>query len=92
MHTTALGFPLTPPPLHKPASFIRVLRRPRPERKRVPAPALIKPQSRWTVVAALVLAVILHVAPVVIAEMKLDTPRVETTQALSAGGIPTPVN
>jgi hypothetical protein len=83
MHTTALAKPQTVPPWQKPTSVIRVLPRARPESRRGPGAAVTNPQSRWTVIAAFVLAVILHVAPVAILEMKLDTPRVEITEALN---------
>ena len=89
MHTTALAFPLTVPPWHKPTSVIRVLPPSRPEPKRVPRPALNKPQSKWTVVAAFVLAVILHVAPVSIVQMNLAAPPIGTVEALDATTVPT---
>ena len=81
MQTTALNFPVTVPPWKKPMSVVRVLRR-RLARKRVPGPAMIKPQSKWTVLASVVLAVILHVTPVVILQMDLEAPPVEFAQAL----------
>jgi hypothetical protein len=81
MHTTALKFALTVPPGEKPTSVIRVLRRPRPEPRRVSRPAMNDPQSKWTVVVAFALAVILHVAPFAIVEMKHDPP-VEVTQGV----------
>jgi len=81
MHTTALKLPVTVPPWHKPTSVIRVLRRRRPEPRRVAGPAMNRPQSKWTVIAAVVLAVAFHIAPVAIVEMKLETPPVEITQA-----------
>ena len=89
MHTTALKFPVTVPPWQKPTSVIRVVRRPRPELGRVSGPALNRPQSKWTVLVAVVLAVILHLAPVAIVEMKLDRPPVEITQAVENNPIPT---
>ena len=89
MHTTALKFPVTVPPWQKPMSVIRVLRRPRPEPRRVSGPALNRPQSKWTVLLAVVLAVLLHIAPVAIVEMKLNTPPVEITQAVKNNPIPT---
>ena len=92
MQTTALEFPLAVPPWQKPTSVIRVLRRPRPEPKRVPGPVLNRPQSKWTVLVAFVLAAILHVAPIAIMEMKPDTPPVEITQALKNDPIPTTVD
>jgi hypothetical protein len=81
MHTTALHLPLTVPPWQKPTSVIRVLPKPQPESKRVPGPALIKPQSKWTVVVAFVLSMLLHVAAVAIVEIDLSRPPVEITQA-----------
>jgi hypothetical protein len=89
MHTTALKLPLTVPPWQKPASVIRVLRRPRPEAKRVPGPALNKPQSKWTVLVAFILSVLLHVAAVAIVQVDVDRPPVEMTQAVSNKPIPT---
>jgi hypothetical protein len=83
MHTTALAFPLTIPPWQKPTSVIRVLPRPRPKPRRVPGPAVNKPQSKWTVLVAFVLAVILHIAPVAFVEMNHDVPPVQTTHALN---------
>jgi hypothetical protein len=78
MQTTALELPLTAPPWQKPTSVIRVLRRPRPELKRAAGPAMNKPQSKWTVVVAFVLAVVLHVAPVAIVKMQREAPPVES--------------
>ena len=86
MHTTALDFPLTVPPWQKPTSVIRVL--PKPEGKRVPAPALNKPQSKWTVVTAFVLSILLHVGAVAVVEMDLDRPPAEVTQAVSNNPVP----
>lgn len=88
MHSTALKFPVAVPPRQTPTSVIRVLRRPRPEPRRMSGPALNRPQSRWTVVAAVVLAVALHIGPVAIVEMKLDPPPVEITQAVKSNPIP----
>ena len=88
MHTTALKLPVTVPALQKPPAVIRVVRWPRPEVRRVSGAALNRPQSKWTVVAAVVLAVILHIAPVAIVEMKLDRPSVEITQTLNNNPIP----
>ena len=89
MHTTALSFPLTVPPWQKPTSVIRVLRGSQRLRNRIPGPAVIKPQSKWTVLAAIVLAVSLHIAPVAIVEMKVNTLPVETTQALNRDTVST---
>jgi len=89
MHTTALHLPLTVPPWQKPTSVIRVLPKPRLVAKRVPGPALIKPQSKWTVIAAFVLSLLLHVAAVTIVQVDLDRPPVEMTQAVSNNPVPT---
>ncbi len=80
MHTTALDFPLTVPPRQKPTPVIGVL--PKSEVRRVAGAALNRPQSRWTVVAASVLSILLHVAAVAIVEMDLDRPPAEVTQAV----------
>ena len=82
MRTSALEFPATRPPWQKPTSVIRVLRRPRPEPKRVPAAAVNRPQSKWTVVIAIVLSVALHIAPVAIIQMSLEERPVEFAQSL----------
>ena len=92
MQTTALEFPVTVPPWQKPTSVIRVLRRPRLKPKRVPSAAVNKPHSKWTVLAALILAVLLHVAPVAIVEMKLEGPPLETAQAIDHNTAPTAVD
>jgi hypothetical protein len=82
MQTTALEFPVTAP-WQKPTSVIRVVRRPRSEPKRTPGPAINKPQSKWTVLVAFVLAVVFHIAPVVIEQMSLDAQPVEFAKALT---------
>jgi len=89
MHTTALKSPLAVPPWQKPTSVIRVLRRPRPEARRMLGPALNKPQSKWTVLAAFILSLLLHVAAVAIVQVDLDRPPVEMTQAVSNKSVPT---
>jgi hypothetical protein len=81
MHTTTLAFPLTVLPRQKPASAIRVL--PEPQGKRIPGPALNRPQSRWTVVAAFALSVLLHVAAIAIVEMDLDRPPADITRTVN---------
>jgi hypothetical protein len=83
MHTTALHSPVTVPPWQKPTSVIRVLRRPRPGARRVPGPALNKPQPKWTVVAAFILSLLLHVAAVAVVQVDLDKPPVEIAQSVS---------
>ena len=88
MHTTTLDFPLTIPPWQKPTSVIRVLRR-RPVPTRVSAPVMNRPESKWTVIAAIVLAVICHIVPVAIVEMKADRTPAEITQAVKSNSIPT---
>jgi hypothetical protein len=91
MHTTALPLRLTIPPWQKATSVIRVLRRPRVQPRRVSGPAVNTPQSKLTVLVAFVLAVILHVAPVVV-ELKLDAPPVEITQSLNHDILPSTAN
>jgi hypothetical protein len=44
------------------------------------------------VLAAVVLSVALHIAPVAIVQMKMDTPPVEITQALNRDSIATTVD
>jgi len=90
MHTTALDFPLTVPPWQKPASAIRVL--PKPEVKRVAGAALARPQSKWTVIAAFVLSILLHVGAVAIVQVDLDRSPAPTTQAVSGNSISIPVD
>jgi hypothetical protein len=90
MPTTALVLPLTVPPWHKPTCVVRVLPRSRP--RRGPGPAVTRPQSKWTVLAAFVLAVILHLAPVAIVEMSLERPWVEITQAFKHDTAPRAVD
>jgi hypothetical protein len=92
MRTTTLKSGPAVPPWQKPTAVIRVLRRPRPEPKRASGPAVDEPPSKWTVLAAVVLSVVLHIAPVAIVEMKIDAPPVEVTQALSNDPIPTTVD
>jgi hypothetical protein len=89
MHTTALKLPVTVPPWQKPTSVIRVLRRPRPVPTRVSAPVMSRPESKWTVVGAIVLAVICHIVPVAIVEMKADRTPAEITQAVKNNSIST---
>lgn len=92
MQTTALRFPVPAPPWQKPTSVIRVLRRPRPRPKPMPGPAVNRPQSKWTVIVAFVLAVLLHIAPVALVEMKVDMPPVEITQTVNHDVIQKTVN
>ena len=90
MHTTTLDFPLTIPPWQKPTSVIRVA--PKPQERRVAGAALPRPESKWTVIAAFVLSVLLHVAAVAIVQVDVDRPPVETTQAVSGNSVSTPVD
>ena len=85
MHSTALHFPITVPPRKKETTAIHVL--PKPERERVAGAALNRPQSKWTVIVAFVLSLLIHVAAVAIVEMDVDRPAVETTQAVSGSSI-----
>jgi hypothetical protein len=92
MHATALKLPPAAPPWEKPTSVIRVLRRPRPKTKRGPGAAVSKPSSKWTVLVAFILAIVLHLAPVMILEMTPDRPAVETTLALDNSTTPASVD
>lgn len=92
MHATTLKTGPAVPPWQKPTAVIRLLRRPRPKAKRVSGPAVDEPPSKWTVLAAVVLSVALHIAPVAIVQMKMDTPPVEITQALNRDSIATTVD
>ena len=89
MHSTALHFPLTVPPWKKDTTAIRVL--PKPAGKRVAGAALNRPQSKWTVIVAFVLSLLIHVAAVAIVEMDVDRPSVQTT-AISNNSISTAVD
>ena len=85
MHSTALHFPLTVPSLQKDTTALHVL--PKPDGKRVAGAALNRPQSKWTVIVAFVLSLLIHVAAVAIVQMDVDRPPVETTQAVSGNSI-----
>ena len=43
----------------------------------MPSAAVHKPPNKWTVVAAFILAVVLHAGPVVWVEMQQETPSLE---------------
>ncbi len=59
---------------------VRIWRSPAAERRHrrtvVPSAAVYKPPSKWTVVAAFILAVVLHAGPVVWIETQQETPSV----------------
>jgi hypothetical protein len=63
------------------ARVIRIWRPPaanRPQRRHVVPPAAVyKPPSKWTVVAAFVLSVVLHAGAVLLVEMQQERPPVE---------------
>ena len=82
MHSTSLDFPLTVSPWQKPTSAIRVL--PKLEDKSVAGATLNRPQSKWTVIVAFVLSLLIHVAAVAIAEMDAHKPSLKTTPAVSS--------
>ena len=61
------------------AKVVRIWRHPaknRLSRPRVRSAATLKPASKWTVVAAFILAVVLHAGAVVWVEMQQEKPRV----------------
>ena len=51
-------------------------------------PALNKPQSKWTVVLAFVLAAVCHVAPVALVEMNRDVQPAEVSKAIDDNRAP----
>jgi hypothetical protein len=51
-----------------------------------------KPSSKWTVLVAFILAIVLHLAPVMILEMTPDRPAVETALALDNSTTPATVD
>jgi hypothetical protein len=65
---------------------------PKPQEKRVAGAALARPQSKWTVIIAFVLSVLLHVGAVAIVQMDLDRQPAQMTQAVSDNSISTPVD
>jgi hypothetical protein len=81
MHSTALHFPLTVPPWKEDTTAIQVL--PKPQSRRVGTAALNRPQSKWTVIIAIVLSVLIHVAAVAIVQPDVDRPPVATTENVS---------
>jgi hypothetical protein len=59
---------------------VRIWRSPagsRSQRRVVPPAAVLKPPSKWTVVVAFILAVVLHAGAVVWVEMEQETPPLE---------------
>jgi len=72
-------------PWKKPPSVIRVMRR---RKRKGPGPAIYKPGSKWTVVAAFILSIALHFAAVAIVEMNSEQPRAALNQNLDNGALP----
>jgi len=71
-------------PWKRPPSVIRVIRR----KRKGPGPAIYKPGSKWTVVAALILSIALHLAAVAIVEMNSEQPRSALSQNLDNSALP----
>jgi len=63
----------------RPPSVIRVMRR---RKRKGPGPAIYKPGSKWTVVAAFILSIALHLAAVAIVEMNSEQPWTALNQNL----------
>jgi hypothetical protein len=87
MQTTDITFPRTVPQWQRSPSIIRVVRPRRSARLKMSGAALYTPPAKWTALAAFVLAVALHLAPVAIMEMKLDATRVEVAHAIDDNSI-----
>jgi hypothetical protein len=72
----------------RPPSVIRVVRR----KRKGPGPAIYKPLSKWTVVAAFILSIALHLAAVAIVEMNSEQPRTALNQNLDDSAPPNSVD
>ena len=68
----------------RPPSVIRVMRR----KRKGPGPAIYKPGSKWTVVAAFIVSIALHLAAVAIVEMNSEQPRAALNQNLDNSALP----